>query len=187
MGQLQYEGWGYGKPKLFLKVEELVLREGIRRGLSMENHYLDMMLHGFINKETWEDIWTSEQLKARKKRERQAARQSGEEVGAGASSLEKKQSEESESKNDSSEGKRRDRKKRGPRNTTTKKRNAILGGRGDREDLERGSIDGLCAFLETTDDETNDDDDDDNDDVSSVDENDNVVDMDWEGHETGSV
>ena len=39
----------------------------------MERHYLDMMLHGHVNKKSWEDVWTGEQVRARKSREREAA------------------------------------------------------------------------------------------------------------------
>ena len=73
VGQLQYEGWGKGRPQRFVPIEDLVMRETVRRGLGMEKHYLDMMLHGYVNKKTWEDVWTGEQVRARKRTEREEA------------------------------------------------------------------------------------------------------------------
>ncbi|KAL9634670.1 MAG: hypothetical protein Q9164_003954 [Protoblastenia rupestris] len=55
VGRLQYEGWGVGGRK-FIPIDGLVAREAIRRRLNLQNYYLDMMLYGYINKKTWEDI-----------------------------------------------------------------------------------------------------------------------------------
>ena len=101
IGQLQYEGWGKGKPRLFVAVEDLVMREGVRRDLGLERHYLDMMLHGYVDKNSWEDMWTNDQVKARKAREREEARQRGEEV-EGCSSPEKKDREWSDTSDEES-------------------------------------------------------------------------------------
>ncbi len=100
VGQLQYEGWGIGKPSLFIPVELLVMREGVRRGLGLERYYMDMVLHGYVDKNTWEDVWTSEQVKARKAREREEAKQRGEEVEGGSSPDKNKKMEEEEEEDD---------------------------------------------------------------------------------------
>ena len=55
VGRLQHEGWGVGRRK-FIPIDGLVAREAIRRRLNLQNYYLDMMLYGYINKKTWEDI-----------------------------------------------------------------------------------------------------------------------------------
>lgn len=103
IGKLQYEGWGVGKPSLFIPVEQLVMREAVRRGLGLERYFMDMMLHGYIDKKTWEDVWTPKQVKARKAREREEARQRGEEVEEDETPEEKKDSEGSDS-SDEEEG-----------------------------------------------------------------------------------
>ena len=200
VGQLQYEGWGSGKPKLFLKVENLVAKEGIRRGLGIEKHYLDMMLHGYINKETWEDIWTSEQLKARKKRERQEARWKGEEVEAGASSPEKKDDESGADGENVSSGEKsiegkRNRGKRSGRNSggvqnggvkssAAKRREGQNQERNYNEGDSAGDIgtDGLSTLVESTQEENSDNV------VSSMDDEDNdMADMNWEGYGINSA
>ena len=81
VGQLQYEGWGKGRPHRFIPIEDLVMRETVKRGLGMEKHYLDMMLHGYVNKKTWENMWTGEQVRAKKKKEREEAREAAREEG----------------------------------------------------------------------------------------------------------
>jgi hypothetical protein len=57
IGKLQYEGWGLKKTK-FIGVDELVMREAVRRKLNLQNHYVTMMIWGYINKQRWEDIRT---------------------------------------------------------------------------------------------------------------------------------
>ena len=57
IGRLQYEGWGLGERK-FVQIDELVMTEAIRRGLNMENHHVNMMIYGYIDKSKWEDIRT---------------------------------------------------------------------------------------------------------------------------------
>ena len=56
-GCLQWEGWGArGHFHKMLQIDELVMREGIRRGLDLHECWLDMMLDGYVDKETWTDI-----------------------------------------------------------------------------------------------------------------------------------
>ena len=57
IGKLQYEGWGAKKTK-FIQIDELVKREAVRRELNLQNYYVDMMIYGYINKKTFEDIRT---------------------------------------------------------------------------------------------------------------------------------
>ena len=57
IGKLQLEGWGKGKDKL-LRIDELVMREGIRRRLNLQRQYMDMMIWGYIDQNTYEDIPT---------------------------------------------------------------------------------------------------------------------------------
>ena len=55
VGKLCYEGWGKGDKKL-VPIDELIAREAIRRQMNLHNHYMDMMLYGYIDKRTFEDI-----------------------------------------------------------------------------------------------------------------------------------
>lgn len=55
VGRLQYEGWGYRDTK-FIPIDELVMRESIRRKLNLQSHYVDMMIYGYMNKKTFEDV-----------------------------------------------------------------------------------------------------------------------------------
>lgn len=57
IGKLQYEGWGLKDTK-FIGVDMLVMREAVRRKLNLQNHYVTMMICGYINKQRWEDIRT---------------------------------------------------------------------------------------------------------------------------------
>ncbi len=57
VGKLQYEGWGARKTK-FIGIDELVMREALRRKLNLANHYVDMMIYGYIDKKRWVDIRT---------------------------------------------------------------------------------------------------------------------------------
>ncbi|KAI9841259.1 MAG: hypothetical protein M1838_003658 [Thelocarpon superellum] len=52
-GELENRGEG---PAILLRPDELVMQEAIRRGIQMEALYLDMMLYGFIDLTTFEDI-----------------------------------------------------------------------------------------------------------------------------------
>ena len=57
IGKLQYEGWGARSTK-FIQIDELVMREAIKRRLNLQNFYVDMIAFGYINKKTFEDIRT---------------------------------------------------------------------------------------------------------------------------------
>ena len=57
VGKLQYEGWGHKKTK-FIHIDELVMGEAIRRNLNLHHHYVDMMIYGYVDKRTFEDIRT---------------------------------------------------------------------------------------------------------------------------------
>lgn len=59
IGKLRYEGWGKTR-QLFVQIDQLVMREAVRRGLDIHEHYLDMVLHGYVNKATFEDVWHTE-------------------------------------------------------------------------------------------------------------------------------
>ncbi|KAJ9258035.1 hypothetical protein DTO207G8_1812 [Paecilomyces variotii] len=50
IGALQFEGYGKTGSKIRLqRVDELILKEGIRRRLSMHDRYMDMFLWGYVN------------------------------------------------------------------------------------------------------------------------------------------
>jgi len=34
------------------------MREAVKRKLNLQNHYVDMMIYGYVNKQRWEDIRT---------------------------------------------------------------------------------------------------------------------------------
>ena len=69
VGRLQWEGWGQsGIP--FIPIDELISREAIRRDLKLQNYYVDMMIYGYINKQTWEDNLRPEQRAERERLER---------------------------------------------------------------------------------------------------------------------
>jgi len=55
VGRLQYEGWGSGTKK-FVPIDRLIMMEALRRRLNLQNHYVDMMIYGYVNKKTWEDV-----------------------------------------------------------------------------------------------------------------------------------
>ncbi|CAD6577733.1 MAG: hypothetical protein ASARMPREDX12_008479 [Alectoria sarmentosa] len=57
IGRLQYEGWG-AKSTKFIQIDELVMREAVKRRLNLQDHYVDMMIYGYINKKTFQDIRT---------------------------------------------------------------------------------------------------------------------------------
>ena len=57
VGMLQYEGWGMGgSRKKLMGVCDLVMREAFKRKLGLQRFYVDMMVYGYINKKTFEDI-----------------------------------------------------------------------------------------------------------------------------------
>lgn len=57
VGALQWEGWGArGRHQLMMQVDQLVMREGIKRRLKLQECYLDMLLDGFVDKERWRDF-----------------------------------------------------------------------------------------------------------------------------------
>ncbi len=55
IGRLQYEGWG-AKTTKFIPIDELVMREAVKRKLNLHNYYVDMVIYGYINKKTFQDI-----------------------------------------------------------------------------------------------------------------------------------
>ena len=57
IGKLQYEGWGARSTK-FIQIDELVMREAIKRRLNLQSFYVDMIAFGYINKKTFQDIRT---------------------------------------------------------------------------------------------------------------------------------
>lgn len=82
VGTLQYEGWGINRGVLFHQIDTLVTLEGLRRGLDMPSHILDMVLYGFVDKGPGLDIWTMEQKRKMEidaEKAAEAARPSGKE------------------------------------------------------------------------------------------------------------
>ena len=57
IGRLQYEGWGAGHTK-FIQIDELVMREAVKRKLNLQYYYVDMIIYGYIDKKTFQDIRT---------------------------------------------------------------------------------------------------------------------------------
>lgn len=55
IGKGHLEGWGLGTKRL-LPPDELVMRESVRRRLDFHKRYMDMMVWGYINNKTLEDI-----------------------------------------------------------------------------------------------------------------------------------
>jgi hypothetical protein len=55
VGRGHLEGWGLGKIHLF-RIDELVMRESVRRRLNLDDHLLYMMLWGHVDPVTKEDI-----------------------------------------------------------------------------------------------------------------------------------
>ncbi|KAL8953772.1 MAG: hypothetical protein Q9222_000389 [Ikaeria aurantiellina] len=72
IGMLQWEGWGENPGVLFHQIDTLITMEGVRRGLDLPAHFVDMILYGFVDKRMGLDIWTMEQ---RRKRENGEAEQ----------------------------------------------------------------------------------------------------------------
>ena len=57
IGRLQYEGWGARHTK-FIQIDELVMREAVKRKLNLQDYYVDMIIYGYIDKKTFQDIRT---------------------------------------------------------------------------------------------------------------------------------
>lgn len=70
VGALQWEWYGKRRRVKLLQLDQLVQREGIRRGLQLQKWYLDMALDGFVDKkagppgaeDAWEDIRTQDEV-----------------------------------------------------------------------------------------------------------------------------
>lgn len=62
IGRLQYEGWGEKDTK-FIQIDALVMREAVKRRLNLQNYYVDMMIYGYIDKKTFQDIRTPMQTR----------------------------------------------------------------------------------------------------------------------------
>ncbi|KFY26108.1 hypothetical protein V493_04260 [Pseudogymnoascus sp. VKM F-4281 (FW-2241)] len=60
IGRLHLEGWGEGKIHLF-RIDELVMRESVRRKLKLDDHLLYMMLWGHVDPVTGKDIKPSDE------------------------------------------------------------------------------------------------------------------------------
>jgi hypothetical protein len=57
VGRLSWEGWGeVGRRNRFVGICELVMKEGIRRQLGLQECYIDMMRYGYIDSKTYQDI-----------------------------------------------------------------------------------------------------------------------------------
>ncbi|MCJ1484014.1 hypothetical protein MMC06_004182 [Schaereria dolodes] len=56
IGRGQIEGWGSGTKRI-LRPDELVMREGVKRRMGLGKRYLDMMVWGFIDRNTSTDLW----------------------------------------------------------------------------------------------------------------------------------
>jgi len=52
VGRHCMEGWGQGNTKL-MRIDELVMREAIRRNIHMNQHYLNFMMYGFWPELDW--------------------------------------------------------------------------------------------------------------------------------------
>ena len=68
VGMLQWEGWGRNPGTRFHQIDEVLVWECVRRGLDLPAHHLDMVLYGFVDKRTGEDVWTREQKRRQEKR-----------------------------------------------------------------------------------------------------------------------
>jgi hypothetical protein len=69
IGRGHTEGWGRGNNRL-LRVDEIVMREGIRRSLQLQTYYLDFVLFGTLKiKEVTENLKREKEERARYKRE----------------------------------------------------------------------------------------------------------------------
>lgn len=62
-GVLSLEGWAMTGQKL-KQVDELVMREAIKRKLHLHDKYMDMILYGYVHKSTFEDVWHAQETRA---------------------------------------------------------------------------------------------------------------------------
>lgn len=62
-GLLSLEGWVMTGQKL-KQVDELVMREAIKRRLHLHDKYMDMILYGYVYKSTFEDVWHAQETRA---------------------------------------------------------------------------------------------------------------------------
>jgi hypothetical protein len=60
IGAGHLEGWGQGKLHL-MRPDELVVREAVRRGIDLKNHIMLMLLWGYVDPKTGEDILPTEE------------------------------------------------------------------------------------------------------------------------------
>jgi hypothetical protein len=60
IGAGHLEGWGQGKLHL-MRPDELVVREAVRRGIDLKNHVMLMLLWGYVDPKTGEDILPTEE------------------------------------------------------------------------------------------------------------------------------
>ena len=75
-GRLQYEGRVADPSRpLLLRPDQLVMKEGIRRDLRLDRWYLDMLLWGYIDEDTGEDVYPPSVRKAKWEREHRAKEQ----------------------------------------------------------------------------------------------------------------
>ena len=94
VGMLQYEGWGVGgSRKKLMGVCDLVMREAFKRKLGLQRFYMDMMVYGYINKKTFEDIIRKppppvEQLVAAEEGDNETEQDSEEEEGSRGDDME---------------------------------------------------------------------------------------------------
>jgi hypothetical protein len=62
VGRGHLEGWGNGKVHLY-RVDELVMRESVRRNLGFSEHLMNMMIWGYVDSKTKENIAVTEEEK----------------------------------------------------------------------------------------------------------------------------
>lgn len=65
VGMLQWEGYGKRPGSKLLQVDELLMKESIRRDLPLQAWYLDMALSGFVDKQEggeWKDVFRQDEV-----------------------------------------------------------------------------------------------------------------------------
>jgi hypothetical protein len=62
IGRGHLEGWGVGRAHLY-RVDELMLRESVRRGLRLDDHFEGMMLWGYVDPITKRNIMVTDEEK----------------------------------------------------------------------------------------------------------------------------
>ncbi|MCJ1409459.1 hypothetical protein MMC19_003540 [Ptychographa xylographoides] len=60
VGRLQYEGWGLGR-RIMVRIDDLIMLEAIKRGLNLHERYVDMLLWGNIDSQSFKDVWPNEE------------------------------------------------------------------------------------------------------------------------------